>query len=210
MCKQGKSSGKCFEDERGEIKMVLLIDNYDSFAYNLYQLIEPLKPGCEVFRNDKISLDEIRAKNPEAIILSPGPGRPADAGICESVVKELKGEFPVFGVCLGHQAICEANGATVTYAKELMHGKTSDVFPEEGSLLFKGLSKPFKVARYHSLAVDERTLPEGLRVSARTGDGEVMAVEDIKNKVFGVQFHPESVMTPDGESVLKNFFDCIK
>lgn len=190
--------------------MVLLIDNYDSFAYNLYQLIEPLKPGCEVFRNDKIGLDDIRAKNPEAIILSPGPGRPADAGICESVVKELKGVFPIFGVCLGHQAICEAYGATVSYAKELMHGKTSDVLREEDSLLFKGLSRPFKVARYHSLAVDEKTLPGDLKVNARTSDREVMAVEDAQNKVFGVQFHPESVMTPDGEKILKNFFDCIK
>lgn len=190
--------------------MVLLIDNYDSFAYNLYQLIEPLKPGCRVVRNDKISVDGIKNIHPEAIILSPGPGKPADAGICESVVKELKGVIPIFGVCLGHQAISEAYGATVTYAREIMHGKTSDVFCENKSILFKGIKVPFKVARYHSLAVEERTLPEELRVIARTKDGEVMAVEDTENKVFGVQFHPESVMTPEGEHILKNFFDCIK
>lgn len=190
--------------------MVLLIDNYDSFAYNLYQLVEVLKPGCRVFRNDRISIDDIKKKAPEGIILSPGPGRPADAGICESVVKELKGMIPVFGVCLGHQAICEAYGAKVTYAKGIMHGKTSDIFYEKDSLLFRGMTSPVKVARYHSLAVDEKTLPEELKVSARTDDGEVMAVEDVENKVFGVQFHPESVMTPEGEAILKNFFECIK
>ncbi len=190
--------------------MVLLIDNYDSFAYNLYQLIETVNPGCKVFRNDKISIDEIREMKPEAVILSPGPGRPADAGICEEAVKTFKGEIPIFGVCLGHQAICEAYGAKVTYAKELMHGKVSEVHREDDSILFAGLENPFKVARYHSLAADAGTLPEELAVSARSDDGEVMAVEDRVNKVFGVQFHPESVMTPDGKKIMENFFGFIR
>ena len=190
--------------------MVLLIDNYDSFSYNLYQLIEPLKPGCRVVRNDKITVEEIKEMSPKAIILSPGPGRPADAGICEEAVRKLKGIIPIFGVCLGHQAICEAYGATVTYAKEIMHGKTSQLICDEEGVLFKGLKDPVKVARYHSLAADERSLPSELKVSARTADGEVMAVEDVTNRVFGVQFHPESVLTPEGERILKNFFECVE
>lgn len=190
--------------------MVLLIDNYDSFSYNLYQLIEPLKPGCMVVRNDKITVEEIKEMSPEAIILSPGPGRPADAGICEEAVRKLKGIIPIFGVCLGHQAICEAYGANVTYAKEIMHGKTSQLICDEKSVLFKGLKDHVKVARYHSLAADERSLPAELKVSARTADGEVMAVEDVTNRVFGVQFHPESVLTPEGERILKNFFECVE
>ena len=168
--------------------MILLVDNYDSFAYNLYQMAGAVRPDIQVVRNDAVSLDDVAALAPDALILSPGPGRPEDAG-----------------VCLGHQAICAAFGATVGYAKELMHGKVSPVETTGESALFAGLPRTFPVARYHSLAVDERTLPPGLRVSARTADGEVMAVEHRELPVFGVQFHPESVMTPDGAAIVGNF-----
>ena len=186
--------------------MILLIDNYDSFSYNLYQLISELKENVRVVRNDEITIDEIRQTEAQALILSPGPGRPDRAGICETAVSELKGEIPILGVCLGHQAICEAYGGRITYAKQLMHGKTSQVRIAGNSLLFEGLQSPLRVARYHSLAADEDSLPSELEVTARTSDGEVMAVEDIEKKVFGVQFHPESVMTPEGKKILENFF----
>ncbi len=168
--------------------MILLIDNYDSFSYNLYQLIGSIDPDIRVVRNDAMSIDEIRALDPKAIILSPGPGHPEDAGICTDVVRELGDKYPILGVCLGHQAICTAYGATVSYAKQLMHGRQSPV-------------------RYHSLAVIENTLPAELKVTARTGDGEVMAVQHVLNPVFGLQFHPESIMTPDGAAMMKNFLD---
>lgn len=186
--------------------MVLLIDNYDSFSYNLYQLVAEIKPDCEVVRNDALSIGDIRKKAPEALLLSPGPGRPADAGICIEAIKALRGEIPIFGVCLGHQSICEAYGGVVTYAKKLMHGKVSLVNAEQGSILFEGVNVPVSVARYHSLAADEASLPPELKVTARTEDGEVMAVEDKENKVFGVQFHPESVLTPEGKKIVENFF----
>ncbi len=185
--------------------MILLIDNYDSFSYNLYQLTAALKADVNVIRNDSVTVDEIRRLKPEALILSPGPGRPDRAGICEEAVRKLKGEIPIFGVCLGHQAICEAYGGRIVYAKKLMHGKTSQINTDNVSVLFKGIDSPVSVARYHSLAADEESLPPELKVTARTGDGEVMAVEDAENKVFGVQFHPESVLTPDGKIILENF-----
>ncbi len=190
--------------------MILLIDNYDSFSYNLYQLIGTLEPDIKVIRNDECTIEEIRKMKPDALILSPGPGRPADAGICESAVKELKGEIPILGVCLGHQAICEAYGGTVGYAKELMHGKQSDVTHEKGSIIFKGLPDKVKVGRYHSLAAEPESLPAELLPTSRADDGEVMSVEDRKNKVFGVQFHPESIMTPDGIKMLENFLSVLK
>ena len=188
--------------------MILLIDNYDSFSYNLYQMIGEIEPDVKVVRNDEISVDEIRRLKPERIILSPGPGRPEDAGILIEVVKELGKEIPILGVCLGHQAVAEAFGATVGYAKHLMHGKTSlleDV--DTDSLLFRGLEKPVQVARYHSLAVEEDTLPKELKVTARSKDGEVMAMEHEKYPIYGVQFHPESVMTPKGFTMIKNFIE---
>ena len=189
--------------------MVLLIDNYDSFSYNVYQLLASFKDDIKVVRNDEITIDEIKELKPEAIFLSPGPGKPSEAGICEVVVKELKGVFPILGVCLGHQAICEAFGGTVSYAKELMHGKVSFVRSSEDSKIFKGLEQPFNVARYHSLAAVESTLPEELVVTARTEDGEVMAVEHRDYNIVGLQFHPESVLTPDGYTMIKNFFDTL-
>ena len=188
--------------------MILLIDNYDSFSYNLYQLIGSIDPEIRVVRNDKITIDEIRTLKPKALILSPGPGRPKDAGICEESIRELKGEIPIFGVCLGHQAICEVFGGTVGYAKELMHGKSSQVRKSPDSLLFKGLPERFQAARYHSLSASADTLPPELKVTAITDDGEVMAVEHSLYPVYGVQFHPESVMTPDGKLILKNFLEA--
>lgn len=186
--------------------MIVLIDNYDSFSYNLYQLVAQLCDDIRVVRNDELTVEEIRLMKPSALIISPGPGRPDRAGICEEAVIELKGEIPIFGVCLGHQAICEAYGGRITYAKQLMHGKVSCVIADRESVLFEGINSPVDVARYHSLAADEGSLPASLKVTARTSDGEVMAVEDVENKVFGVQFHPESVLTPDGKKILENFF----
>ena len=189
--------------------MILLIDNYDSFAYNLYQLIGSLNPDITVRRNDRITLDEVAAMAPEAIFLSPGPGRPADAGVCIPLVRRFAGQIPIFGVCLGHQAICEAFGATVTYAKCLMHGKVSHIAPLPDSPLFAGIPGPLPVARYHSLAVDPATLPDCLRPTAWTVDGEVMAVEHRDWPVYGVQFHPESVLTPAGKQIVQNFLEVI-
>ena len=185
--------------------MIYLIDNYDSFSYNLYQLVGEVNPNIEVVRNDALTVAELEAKNPEAIILSPGPGRPANAGICEEVACRLSGKVPILGVCLGHQAICEAFGGTVGYAKELMHGKSSLTKVDSETPLFKGLPKEVRVARYHSLAASEESLPKCLRVTARTEDGEVMAVQHVEFPTFGVQFHPESILTPDGRAMIENF-----
>lgn len=185
--------------------MIYLIDNYDSFSYNLYQLIGEVDPAIEVLRNDALTVEELEGKNPEAVILSPGPGCPADAGICEEVALKLSGKVPILGVCLGHQAICEAFGGTVGYAKELMHGKSSLVKVDEQSPLFKGLPAKVRVARYHSLAADEGSLPECLQVVSRADDGEVMAVQHAEFPTFGVQFHPESILTPDGRAMIENF-----
>lgn len=185
--------------------MILLIDNYDSFSYNLYQLIGEIDPDIKVIRNDEMTVDEIKELNPDRIILSPGPGRPEDAGIIIEAIKELGKSIPILGVCLGHQAICAAFGATVTYAKELMHGKQSDVKFDKACPLFKGCPEIAPVARYHSLAADADTIPEELKITAITTDGEVMAVQHEKYPIYGVQFHPESIMTPDGKQMLRNF-----
>ena len=185
--------------------MILLIDNYDSFVYNLYQYIGSINPDITVKRNDEITTDEIEKLNPEKIILSPGPGKPSDAGICIDAVKKFAGKIPVLGVCLGHQAICEAYGATVSYAKELMHGKQSEIEIDTDCPIFKGLNKKVVVGRYHSLAAIKESLPENLTVSAISSDDEVMAVYDKEKDVYGVQFHPESVLTPEGYTIIKNF-----
>lgn len=185
--------------------MILLIDNYDSFSYNLYQFIGEIDPDIRVIRNDDMTVEEIRDLHPDRIILSPGPGRPEDAGIIIEVAKTLGKEIPTLGVCLGHQAICAAFGATVTYAKELMHGKQSDVEFDTDCPLFKDCPAVAPVARYHSLAADADTIPDALKITARTTDGEVMAVQHRDYPIYGVQFHPESIMTPDGKTMLKNF-----
>ena len=183
--------------------MLLLIDNYDSFSYNLYQMCGAIEPDIRVFRNDRITLDEIRKLHPDHILLSPGPGRPCDAGICEDVIQEFAGKIPILGVCLGHQAICEVYGGTVTHAKHLMHGKQSIVSLDHSCPLFDGLANEMAVARYHSLIGTD--LPDTLKIVSTDSIGEVMAVMDEKNKVFGLQFHPESILTPQGSVLLKNF-----
>ena len=184
--------------------MILLIDNYDSFSYNLFQLVGTLNPDIRVVRNDLLSLPEIEALSPEAILLSPGPGRPADAGICEEAVQKLSGKIPILGVCLGHQAICEAFGGTVGYAKALMHGKSSLTKLAPSCPLFQDLPPEIPVARYHSLAAKE-PLPPDLEAAAVAENGEIMALQHKTHPTFGLQFHPESILTPDGETILKNF-----
>lgn len=186
--------------------MTLLIDNYDSFSYNLYQLVGALGPPVRVIRNDEMTIEEIRALHPDRIILSPGPGRPEDAGITMAAV-QLGQEVPLLGVCLGHQAICAAFGGTVTYARQLMHGKQSRVTFDRSCPLFRGLPEQGLVARYHSLAVAADTLPHELKATARTEDGEIMAVQHRQYPIYGVQFHPESIMTPEGKTMLKNFIE---
>ena len=200
--------------------MILLIDNYDSFSYNLYQLIGDIEPDIKVIRNDEMTVQEIETLKPSHIILSPGPGKPQDAGICEDVVRELGGKIPILGVCLGHQAICEVYGATVTYASRLMHGKQSVCSIKESDPIFAGLSggegdglengkgKKLKVARYHSLAAKVETMPEELEVIATADDdNEIMAVKHKNYQVYGLQFHPESILTPEGKLILSNFIN---
>ncbi|MCR5214938.1 MAG: aminodeoxychorismate/anthranilate synthase component II [Eubacterium sp.] len=189
--------------------MILLIDNYDSFSYNLYQLIGSIEPDIKVIRNDEMTIQEIEEMGPSHIILSPGPGKPSEAGICEEVAKYFAGKIPILGVCLGHQAICEIFGATVTYAKRLMHGKQSVCTIKEDIPIFKGLGLEdgkLKVARYHSLAAKEETLPDELVVIALSDDdNEVMAVKHRDYNLYGLQFHPESILTPEGNGILENF-----
>lgn len=185
--------------------MILLIDNYDSFSYNLYQFIGEIDPDIKVIRNDEMTVEEIRALHPDHIILSPGPGRPEDAGILIQTVKALGKDIPILGVCLGHQAICAAFGATITYAKELMHGKQSTVRFDMDCPLFVGCPETAPVARYHSLAADADTIPSCLKITAVTTDGEIMSVQHEAYPIYGVQFHPESIMTPNGKQMLRNF-----
>ena len=190
--------------------MILIVDNYDSFSYNLYQLIGSIDPDVRVVRNDDLDPAGIAALAPEALVLSPGPGRPEDAGVCIAAVKELGARIPILGVCLGHQAICTAFGATVSYAKTLMHGKASDVRRAEPCPLFEGLPETFRVARYHSLAAVASTLPDCLAVTALADDGEIMAVQHKTSPIFGLQFHPESILTPDGPRMLRNFLQIAR
>ena len=186
--------------------MVLLIDNYDSFSYNLYQLIGTITNDIRVIRNDAMTISEIEQLAPTHIIISPGPGKPSDAGICEAVIDYFKGKIPIFGVCLGHQAICEVFGAKIGYAKHLMHGKMSVIDIDNECHIFKGMGKTMEAARYHSLAADEESIPDCLKVTAVTKENEVMAVMHKEYPVYGVQFHPESILTPEGKMILENFF----
>lgn len=190
--------------------MILLIDNYDSFSYNLYQLIGSISEDIRVIRNDAMRVSEIAACKPEAIVLSPGPGRPEDAGVCMEVIRALGASIPMLGVCLGHQAICAAYGATVSYAKQLMHGKQSDTTLNFDCPIFRGCPETIPVARYHSLAAMEETMPECLHVTARTLDGEIMAAMHHAHPVFGLQFHPESILTPNGKTLMENFLQLAK
>ncbi len=185
--------------------MILLIDNYDSFSYNLFQLIGEVNPDIKVVRNDKITIEEINDLNPECIILSPGPGKPKDAGICIEVVQNFHDKIPILGVCLGHQAICEAFGGVVSHAKRLMHGKSSKISLDY-DFIFKGLPSEITVGRYHSLSLLSDTLPDCLEIISKAkDDGEVMAVKHKDFNVYGLQFHPESILTPDGLIIIENF-----
>ena len=190
--------------------MILLIDNYDSFSYNLYQLLASAGATLEVVRNDALTVDAIAERSYEAIVLSPGPGRPADAGVCEDVVSRLSGRVPLLGVCLGHQAMCEAFGGVVTYAPQIMHGKSSVVSLDKGCPLFCGLGSTAQVGRYHSLAADDAALPSCLRVIARSEDGEVMAISHTEHPTYGLQFHPESILTPAGPLIAQNFMEIVR
>ncbi|MEM9242744.1 MAG: aminodeoxychorismate/anthranilate synthase component II [Pseudomonadota bacterium] len=184
--------------------MILIIDNYDSFTYNLYQLLAPITSDIEVYRNDKITLDEISALAPKAIILSPGPGYPENAGICIDLIKKFAGHIPLLGVCLGHQAIAAAFGGKIMHAKEIVHGKTSNIFHNRNTL-YQDMRLPFVAARYHSLVVDKESLPESLQINAENDEGLIMGINHQHYPVFGVQFHPESILSKDGNKLLHNF-----
>ena len=188
--------------------MILLIDNYDSFVYNLYQFLAVEDPDVRLVRNDRITPQEALEMEPDAVVISPGPGKPSDAGVCIELIRYLKGRIPILGVCLGHQAIGEAFGAEVTHASKLMHGKTSfltDLTDVADDIIFRGIKRPVQVARYHSLSVQENTLPAELEVTARSDDGEIMAMRHREYPIYGLQFHPESVLTPDGPAMIRNF-----
>lgn len=184
--------------------MILMIDNYDSFTYNLVQYLGELGKELDVVRNDEVDIDEIKRRNPEVIVLSPGPGTPDDAGICLDVVKQCAGKIPILGVCLGHQTIAQAFGGNVIRADRLMHGKTSPI-EHDGETIFAGLPSPLTMTRYHSLLVERETLPVDLVISAETSEGEIMALRHRTLPVEGVQFHPESILSEHGKELLANF-----
>ena len=186
--------------------MLLVIDNYDSFTYNLVQYFGELGAEMEIRRNDKISVDEIRDLAPERICISPGPCTPSDAGISCDVIEQLGGEIPLLGVCLGHQCIGQVFGGDVVRAERLMHGKTSPIL-HEGESVFKGLPSPFEATRYHSLIVKRDTLPDCLKITAETAEGEIMGLQHKDLPIHGVQFHPESILTEDGKVLVKNFLE---
>ncbi|MGN0442304.1 MAG: anthranilate synthase component II [Acutalibacteraceae bacterium] len=185
--------------------MILLIDNYDSFSYNLYQLAGSINSDIKVIRNDELSVNEIKSLEPTHIILSPGPGYPSKAGVCEQVVRELGGKVPILGVCLGHQAICEALGGRIVHARKLMHGKSSIVSIDTSCRLFDGLRSKERVARYHSLIAECESLPDCLKVTADDENGEIMAVAHKELDIYGLQFHPESILTDSGKTMMQNF-----
>ncbi|MFC1667521.1 anthranilate synthase component II [Candidatus Omnitrophota bacterium] len=186
--------------------MILMIDNYDSFTYNLVQYLSELGEQLVVHRNNKITLGDIEKLKPTHIVISPGPGRPQDAGISNEAVKRFSGEIPILGVCLGHQCIAEVFGGKIISASKLMHGKTSVIYHAKRGI-FKGILMPFEATRYHSLIVERKSLPGALQISAWTKDNEIMALKHKKFSVWGVQFHPESILTQQGKNLLKNFID---
>ncbi len=186
--------------------MILMIDNYDSFTYNLVQYLSELGQKVVVYRNDKINIEQIKRLRPSHIVISPGPGRPEEAGISEDVIKEFGPKIPLLGVCLGHQAIGEVFGGKVIRADKLMHGKTSQIY-HNNSPIFKGLSNPFEATRYHSLIVEKKSLPDSLQITAWTKDKEIMGLAHKKFSIWGVQFHPESILTREGKKLLENFIN---
>lgn len=184
--------------------MILMIDNYDSFTYNLVQYFGELGAELKVYRNDKIRLKDIESIQPERIVISPGPGRPEDAGISVAIIQKFADQIPILGVCLGHQCIGYAYGGKIVPAKYLMHGKTS-MIKHDGQGIFKGIKNPFEATRYHSLVIDRKAMPRCLEVIATSDDQEIMGVRHKKFPLWGVQFHPESILTKEGKSILKNF-----
>lgn len=187
--------------------MILLIDNYDSFSYNLVQLAGSINADIKVIRNDELTVEEIRTLNPSHIIISPGPGYPKDSGVCEQVIEKLKGQVPILGVCLGHQAICEVFGAKITHAVRLMHGKKSNIKLDTNYSIFKELPKEIEAARYHSLIANRETMRDELEIIAEDDIGEIMGVKHKNYDVYGLQFHPESILTPKGEVIMRNFLN---
>ncbi|KQL54347.1 anthranilate synthase [Heyndrickxia shackletonii] len=185
--------------------MILIIDNYDSFTYNLVQYVKQLGQEVKIFRNDKITIADIEKLQPNFLLLSPGPGNPSDSGVCLEIIHHFKGVIPILGVCLGHQAIAQAFGGLIKKAKEPVHGKQSLVY-HDGKSIFLHITNPYKVTRYHSLVVDESTLPDCLEISAKSEDGVIMGIRHKDYKIEGVQFHPESIMTEHGLELLENFF----
>lgn len=188
--------------------MILMIDNYDSFTYNLYQYVGEIYKDIRVVRNDKLTIQDIKNMDLEGIIISPGPGTPDDAGISVEVIKSFAGIVPILGICLGHQSIAKAFGGEVVGADKIMHGKTS-IIKHNGEELFYGVKNPFKVMRYHSLIADKEKLPGSLKVTAETEDGVIMGIKHVKYKVYGLQFHPESYFTDSGRDIIKNFLGGI-
>lgn len=190
--------------------MILLIDNYDSFAYNLYQLIGSINEEIKVVRNDEIFVEEIEKFTPSCIIISPGPGKPSEAGIIEEVIQTYYTKYAILGVCLGHQAIVETFGGIVGYAKSVMHGKSSIIKVNTNNLLFKGIGEKTRVARYHSLAAKKENLPDCLQIIGESDDGEIMAVCHKNYPIYGLQFHPESILTKEGKKIVENFLKEIQ
>jgi anthranilate synthase/aminodeoxychorismate synthase-like glutamine amidotransferase len=188
--------------------MILMIDNYDSFTYNIVQYLREMSADLRVVRNDMLSLADVGSMNPAAIIISPGPGNPDEAGISLELVKQYSGKLPILGVCLGHQTIGQVFGGTIVRAKRLMHGKVSEV-TADGKGVFTGIERPFKAMRYHSLAIDKDTFPKDLIVTATSEDGEIMGVRHVSHPTEGIQFHPESIMTPLGKKMLRNFLNIV-
>jgi para-aminobenzoate synthetase component 2 len=189
--------------------MIFMLDNYDSFTYNLVQYLGELGADLTIARNDELSVEEIVGLNPEGIVLSPGPGRPEKAGILEDLVKAIAGKIPTLGVCLGHQAIAQVFGGTIGYAPSLMHGKTSEI-QHDGSLLFRGIESPFTATRYHSLVVEPRSLPKAFTVTAKADDKVIMAISHQDYPLYGLQFHPESILTTCGKEILRNFLESLR
>lgn len=189
--------------------MILFIDNYDSFTYNLVQFCGSVNPDIKVVRNDEITVEEIENLNPSHIILSPGPGYPKNAGVCEDVIRKLKGKFPILGVCLGHQAICEVFGAEITHARKLMHGKKSNIIVDNSCKIFADMPNMIEGARYHSLIANRSSIPEDLRVTAQDETGEVMGVKHRDYEIYGLQFHPESILTSHGMQMIRNFLERV-